>query len=639
MKHPKRSGPPPSVVAVAPESGPWPLGAVFALILVSVLIVYLPSLKGDFLWDDSGHVTNPGLQSWSGLLRIWFEPGVTQQYYPLLHTAFWIEHRIWGDATVGYHLINVLWHVLSACLLVAVLRRLAVPGALLAAMVFALHPVCVESVAWISEQKNTLSTVFYLAAALAWLRFRDERRPAFYVVASLWFLAALLTKSVTATLPAALLVVGWWRRGRLSWRGDVLPLLPWLALGVAAGLGTAWFERTQIGATGDDFALSGLERGLLAGRVVWFYLGKLLWPAGLTFFYPRWTIDATVAWQWLFPGAVLLVLAGLVWWRKRDRAPLAAALLFGGTLFPVLGFVNVYPFVFSYVADHFQYLASLWMIAFLAAAATLGFARLPWPRWVGPAVAGVMLVILGGLSWRQSGIYRDVFTLYRTTLDRNPSSWTAHLNLGTALDEMGRSKEGLPHLQRALELKPEFPETLNSLGNVLNRLGRFSEAVPLLEEALRIEPRFALAHNTLGASFMALNRTDEGRAQFEHAVMLDPTLTVARVNLGWALANRGNMAEAVAQFEQARRLQPDFADAEFKWGLTLAMHGSMAEAVPHLERAVELQPGDAEMHFVLGRALLGSGRRREAMDQFGETLRLNPNHAGARATFDYLRQR
>jgi tetratricopeptide (TPR) repeat protein len=498
--------------------------------------------------------------------------------------------------------------------------------------------VCVESVAWISEQKNTLSTVFYLAAALAWLRFQDDRRPARYAIASLWFLAALLTKTVTATLPAALLVLAWWRHGRLSWRDDVRPLLPWWVLGVSAGLGTAWFESTHIGASGDAFTLSLVERGLLAGRVVWFYLGKLLWPVDLTFFYPRWTIDATSAWQWLFPAATLGLLAGLVWWQRRNRAPLAAALLFGGTLFPVLGFVNVYPFVFSYVADHFQYLAGLAPLALLTAAATRTFAVMAWPRWSGPVVATAVLVILGGLTWRQSAMYRDVFALYETTLARNPGSWVAHLNLGTALDEAGQPDKALPHLQRALELKPAFPETLNSLGNVLNRLGRSSEALPLLAQAVRLQPRFAAAHNTHGATLMALQRSEEGIAAFRRALAINPALTVARVNLGWALANSGRVDEAIAEFAQARRLQPDSADVEFKWGLILAMHDRMTEALPHFERAVELQPDDAEMRHALGRALLAFGRTAAATAQFQAALLLNPNHAGAPEGLNLLRR-
>lgn len=623
--------------ATLPESGRWSPGAVFALILVATLVAYFPTLNGDFLWDDSGHITHPELQSWSGLARIWFEVGATQQYYPLLHSAFWIEHRIWGDATLGYHLINVLWHAISASLLVAILRRLAISGALVAGLVFALHPVGVESVAWITEQKNTLSTVFYLTAALAWLRFEDDRRPARYTVASLWFAAALCSKTVTATLPAALLVVAWWRRGRLSWRGDVVPLLPWCVCGVIAVLSTWWFERTQIGAAGDDFAMSAVERGLLAGRVVWFYLGKLLWPADLAFFYPRWTIDAAVAWQWLFPVATVGVLAALGWWAKRNRGPLAAALLFGGTLFPVLGFVNVYPFVFSYVADHFQYLASLGMIAFLVAAATRGFALLRGPRWSGPAAVAGLLLLLGVLTWQQSKTYRDVFTLYAATIARNPSSWVAHLNLGVALADAGRPEAGLPHLRRALELKPEFPETLNSLGNVLNQLGRPREALPLIEQALQIQPKFALAHNTRGIVLMALGRGDEGIAAFEQAVGFNPLLPTARVNLGWALANHGRMAEAIRQFEESLRQQPEYADAEYKWGLALVMQQRMAEAGPHLARAVVLQPDDPAMRFALGCQLLEVGRRAEAGAQFETTLRLDPDHAGAQSGLALLR--
>jgi tetratricopeptide (TPR) repeat protein len=600
---------------------------VFALILTVTLVAYFPALQGSLLWDDIGHVTAPALRSWSGLFRIWFEPGATQQYYPLLHSAFWIEHRLWGDATTGYHLINVLWHVISACLLVAILRRLAVPGALLAAFVFALHPVCVESVAWIAEQKNTLSTVFYLIATLAWLRFEDDRHPARYAIATLCFVAALLTKSVTATLPAALLVVAWWRRGRVSWPGDVLPLLPWLLLGVAAGIGTSWLETVQIGAKGTAFNLSVVERGLLAGRVVWFYLGKLIWPAGLAFFYPRWDIDAGVLWQWLFPVATLAVLAIAAWWSRRNRGPLAAALLFGGTLVPVLGFVNVYPFVFSYVADHFQYLASLSMIAFLSAATVHGITTLRWPRWSGPTIAVSVLLLLGGLTWRQSGMYRDVFSLYETTLAKNPSSWTAQLNLGTALDEAGQTEESLPHLRRALELKPDFPETLNSLGNVLNKLGRPGEARPLLEQAVRLQPRFAFAYNTLGVSLMALGQTDAGLSTFQKALAVDPNLTLARVNLGWALANAGRGNEALEQFKLANHQQPDLADAEFKWGLTLMMNDRAADALPHFVRATQLDGNHAQAEYFAGATLLHLNRPNDAVSHLERAVMLDENYA------------
>jgi len=350
-----------------PTASPRLRTAVFcAAIFLAALAAYLPAIRSGLIWDDDAHITKPELRSAAGLGRIWFELGATQQYYPVLHSAFWAEHRLWGDAAPGYHLVNVLLHAASACLLAALLRRLAVPGARLAAFVFALHPVCVESVAWISEQKNTLSTAFYLLAALAFLRWRGIGRdsppaePAgsrAYWLASGLFLLALLSKSVTATLPAALLVVLWWKQGRLSWKWDIRPLVPWLAMGAAAGYFTAWVERTYIGAQGTSFELTILERCLLAGRVVWFYLGKLLWPQELIFIYPHWQVDAAAGWQYLFLAGIAALAAAFWLLRHRTRGPLAALLLFTGTLFPVLGFFNVYPFIFYYVADHFQYLA------------------------------------------------------------------------------------------------------------------------------------------------------------------------------------------------------------------------------------------------------------------------------------------
>ncbi len=352
--------------------------AAVVLFLIT-LLAYLPSLSGGLIWDDDAHVTKPELRSWSGLARIWTEPAATQQYYPLLHSAFWIEHRLWGDSPLGYRLLNVLLHATAAVLFAALLRKLSVRGAWLAAFVFALHPVCVETVAWITEQKNTLSLVFYLAAALAYFRFNETRRGSAYALATAFFVAALLCKTVTATLPAALLVILWWRHGRLHWRRDLLPLLPWVALGFGAGLVTTWVEFHLIGAQGEDYDLSLLQRGLLAGRVVWFYLGKLFWPVGLIFIYPRWTVEAVAAWQYVFPVGIIALIAALAWWTRKSRGPLAALLLFVGTLIPALGFINLYPFKFSFVADHFQYHASLGIIA----AAGAGLARVRAPAPVG----------------------------------------------------------------------------------------------------------------------------------------------------------------------------------------------------------------------------------------------------------------
>ncbi|MEY2878979.1 MAG: hypothetical protein RLZZ15_1359 [Verrucomicrobiota bacterium] len=627
----KRPPAPPSPAAPSAASPAWHARAMVALVFALTLAAYWPALAGEFLWDDLGHVTRADLRPLGGLWRIWFEPGATQQYYPLLHSAFWLEHRLWGDAAVGYHLVNILLHASAACLFAAVLRTRNVSGAWFAALLFALHPVCVESVAWISEQKNTLSLVLYLGAALAYLRFdasaNSPRPRRLYALATALFVAALLTKTVTASLPAALLVIFWWQRARLDPRRDVAPLIPWFTLSLGAGLTTAWFERTQIGADGAAFALGAVERGLLAGRVIFFYLGKLLWPADLIYIYERWSIDATVLWQYLFPLAAVGVAFGL--WRARQRGLLAAYLLFVGSLFPALGFVNVYPFLFSWVADHFQYLPSLAVFALLGA----GAARLPR---LAPAV---ILVALGALTWRQAATYRDDLTLFGATLEKNPACWMAHNNLAEALTAVDRPTEALPHLEAALRLRPHFPEAENNLGDTLRRVGRAPEALPHLENALRLQPNFPAAHNNLGITLMALGRGPEGIAHFEQALRLNPKFAQAAFNLGLAHATAGRTEEALRFFARAVALDPGHADAELNWAIGLTLTGRFAEAEPHFARALHLAPDSVLAHVGYARALAAAGRYDEATGRLQNALDIDPDFPPARAELaDLLRK-
>lgn len=555
---------------------------------VATLLAYGPALRATFIWNDADYVTAPVLQSLAGLARIWFELGATEQYYPLLHSAFWIEHRLWDDATVGYHLLNVCLHATSACLLVPILRRLAIPGAWLAAFLFALHPVYVESVAWISEQKNTLSLVFYLVAALIYLRFDRERRPATYLAATLVFGLALLTKTTTATLPPALLVVLWWQRGRIEMRRDVLPLLPWFMLGAAMGLVSAWVEKKYIGAEGAEFALTLGERALLAGRIVWFYLGKLIWPGDLIFIYPRWSVDPGAAWQWIFSLGAIAALVGLWFWRARSRAPLAAALFFGGSLFPVLGFFNVYAFIFSFVADHWQYLPSLGIIVFAAA----GFTQ--WSERARPGLrVGLPLAVVAALallSFRQSGRYADMETFYRTTLERNPAAWMAHNNLGTMLRQKGNSGEAIPHFEAALRVRPDLIKAQNNLGSCLFDLKRIQEAETHFRRALAIDPHYGEAQNNLGRLLRETGRAREAVPLLNAAVLTDPEFADARNNLGMALRDIGRHEEAVHQFERAVRLRPDMAAAHLNLALSLSLLGRTDAAMAHYREARRLNP-------------------------------------------------
>ncbi len=530
-----------------------------ALLVGTIFAAYFPAIHGNFIWDDNAHVTKPELRSVRGLWLIWSDLGATQQYYPLLHSAFWVQHRLWGDATVGYHLVNILFHASAACLLLLILHRLKIPGAYLAAAIFGLHPVHVESVAWITEQKNTLSAVFYLGAMLAYLRFDEKRQALFYALALTLFVLALLSKTVTATLPAALLVLFWWKRGRLLWQRDVLPLIPWLVLGMIAGLFTAWAERKLIGAEGAAFDLTFLQRCLLAGRAIWFYLGKLFWPANLAFIYPRWNVSPEV-WQYLFPAGVVAVSTALWLIRSRWRGPLAGLLFFIGSLFPVLGFFNVYPFVYSFVADHFQYLASLGIIVVASAGIAMVLARVaPRARSAGHALCMVLLATLTVLTWQQSRTYSDIQTLYRTTLERNPDCWLCHNNLGVVLDDAGRPQAATEHYKQALQINPNYAQAHNNLGSALARLGQVPEAIEHLELALRINPDYAEAYYNMGNVLLNLGRMQEAIGHYKQALRINPNDTDVYNNLGIALALTGRLSEAKEQYQAALRIRPDDA--------------------------------------------------------------------------------
>jgi tetratricopeptide (TPR) repeat protein len=602
-----------------------------AALLVATVVAYWGVHRAGFVWDDDGHVTRPEMRSLHGLWRTWFEPGATQQYYPVLHSAFWTEHRLWGDAPLGYHMANVLLHVGASFLLYRVLRALRLPGAHLAAFVFALHPVGVESVAWISEQKNTLSAVFCLAAALAYLRFDEHRRAGCYVLAMALFAAALLSKSVTATLPAALLVIFWWKRGRLSWKGDALPLVPWFCLGAASGAMTSWMERTFIGAHGGAYAMSLADRFLVAGRATWFYLGKLVWPSGLSFIYPHWSVDGRDAGQYLYPSAVLIALAVLYGIRSRSRGPLAAALLFVGTLSPALGFISVYPFIYSYVADHFQYLASAAAISAACAGLTIAAGRLGRTgKAVSIAAAVAVVAALGVLTSRQCAEYADAETLWVATIARNPGCWVAYGGLGDIYLKDGRVPEAVAAYQKAIAIDASNVESHNDLGIALLRERKADDAIAQFKAALGIDRDNAEAHNDLGNIFATERRLDEAAEEYASALKANPADGRAHYNLGSVLLRSGKMNEAAAEFERTLAIDPGDFDAHENLGIALMQLGRVDEAVPQFQAARSIDSGNPGPHVNLGAIYLGKGRMDDSIAEFQRALEMDGSNTDAR---------
>ncbi len=532
--------------------GPW------LLIVVLTIVAYLPALGGGFIWDDNDYVTsNEHLRSAEGLGRIWFEIGATPQYYPLVFTSFWVEYQLWADHPFGYHLTNVLLHAASAVVLLVVLRRLAVPGAWLAAAIFALHPVQVESVAWITERKNVLSGLLYLGALLAYLGFDRVTAPGtgrpwrWYAVALVLFCGALASKTVTCSLPAAIVLIAWFKRGRVGGR-DLLPLVPFFAIGVVMALGTVRVETHHVGTEDIDFGLSVVERCLIAGRGLWFYLGQLCLPVELAFIYPRWAIDATRWWQYLFPLAAGGLVVVLWLWRKRlGRGPLVAALFFGGTLLPALGFIDVYPMLYSYVADHFQYLASIGPIALFSAAVIAGLDRLaraggrtPEPGAIQApslALAAILIAALGTLTWRQGKVYENPETLWRDTLTTNPTAVMAAINLADLLLADGRAEESTQLLRRATEVNPAvvhrhiLARAHYNLGNNLAREDRVGAALEAYRRALEIDPTYHNAHLGVGWAYEYQGRLDEAIREYRILLSHIPNHTAGRQALQMAL--------------------------------------------------------------------------------------------------------
>ncbi len=604
---------------------------LFGLLLVAVtLVAYQPAWNGKPIWDDENHLTAPEFRSLHGLARIWTEPGATQQYYPLVFSAFWVGHKLWGDKTLGYHLVNILLHVFSALLFLRILRKLEVPGAWLAAAIFALHPVHVESVAWMTELKNTLSGVFYLGSALVYLRFDRSRTPGAYVLALGLFVLGLMSKTVIAPLPAALLVVFWWKRGKLSWQQDVWPLVPFFFAGLAAGLFTLWMEQKVFGAEGHGFQFTFIERCLIAGRSIWFHLGKLFWPADLIFMYPRWKISAAVWWQYLYPAAAVLLLAGLWALRRRNRGPLAALLFFAGMLSPALGFFNAYSFRYSFVNDHHQYLASLGIITLASAGIALLLDRWRlWQRPAGWALSLILLVTLAGLTWRQSGTYADVEKLYRPAIAKDPNSWFAYYNLGTFYAEHGQIDEAIPLLRKAVEAKTDFTEAHYNLGTVLLNRGQVDEAITHFQTVLQIEPGHALAWYNLGRALLQQGRTDEAIAHYRKSLEIYPNHADAHRSLGSALLGKGQAGEAIAHFQKAVEIQPDHVAGRLSLGNALLGQGRMDEAMTHFQKVLQLRPDSAEVRYNVGIVFLQAGKADEAAACFQKCLAIRPDFAEA----------
>jgi tetratricopeptide (TPR) repeat protein len=608
------------------------------ILMLAVILAYQPVWHAGFVWDDDSILTaNPCIVGPLGLKEIWTTSAA--DVCPLTLTTLWVEHALWGLAPLPYHLVNVFMHGACAVVLWRVLRSLEVPGAWLGAALWALHPVEVESVAWITEIKNTQSGLFFLLSILfflRWLKARDlDGRIGGdwkYGLTLLFAALAMASKSSTVILPVILCLCAWWVEGRWQWR-SLVGVVPVFFMSIAASALSIWTQGLHLATDTHLQVRTWPERLVTAGDAVWFYLGKLLWPHPLITVYPRWQIDAGQWLSYLPLLAVMIVL--LILWLKREswsRPWFFAFAYFLVALLPVLGLVNLIWFWNSFVADHFQYLASMGPLA-LVGAGMAKFAKFIFPKkpWLEASVCAGLLLIPGMLSWQRVWAYESVETLGTDTLAKNPNSWVVHNILGAALLQKGERDEAIVELQKALEINPDFAEARNILGNALRQSGRVEKAMQQYQEALRLKPDYAEAHNNLGVVLLQSGRVSEAMNQCEQALRLKPDYAEAHYNLGNALLQAGRTAEAMEQYEQAVRLKPDYAEAHSNLGVVLQQAGRIPEAIAQYEESLKLDPDNLGAHYNLGVALEQSGRIEEAIQQYQETLRLNPDNAAARS--------
>jgi tetratricopeptide (TPR) repeat protein len=659
-KHFTNKHPSPTRLAVAVLSR-LPLGVPAGIMLIAVVIfmAYLPSINGGFVLDDGLLLTeNKIINASDGLHRIW-STTESVDYWPATNTTFWIEWRLWGMHPAGYHVTNLILHMAESLLIWLILRKLSIPGAFLAALIFAVHPVNVESVAWIAQRKDLTAMLFFLLSILWYLKadmptasvcmapsptvhcpLPTVHWPIFYWLSLAAFVLAVLGKGSAVILPLLLLGIVWWLRpletvpiseptkmGLSPFiRRHLLRTAPFFAIAVVLTLVNVWFQTHGKEAVIRNAGFA--ERLLGAGGVVWFYLYKALVPLNLVFIYPQWKIDAGNPLWWLPLLAALAVTAVL--WRYRTlwgRPLLFAWGFFCVALAPVLGFQDVGFMKYSLVADRYQHIAIIGVIALASAGFGLWRGSVPGKAFraalfVAVAAATVLMV----LTWRQSGFYRDGITLYQETLKKNPECWMAQNDLGIAMVRVGRFQEAINHFRRVLQINPDYIDAYINLGNALNQIGRSQEAIEQIQRVLSLKPDNPGAHYNMGKILLGLGRVQESIKHYQEAIRLKPDFPEAHESLANILFSEERVGEAIEHYQEAIRLKPNFCTAQNSLGYALTIAGEPQEAIEHIRQALRLKPDFPEAWYNLGNAYKAMGQYQQAVEHYRQALTLKPDY-------------
>jgi protein O-mannosyl-transferase len=677
------------------------LPAAVGSIILCVVLAYLPSLNGGFVLDDDVLLTGNGLiKASDGLYRFWFG-AESYDYWPASNSTLWIEWRLWKMHPAGYHATNLVLHIISALLIWIILRKLSIPGAFLAALIFAVHPVNVESAAWIASRKNLIAINFFLLSILWYLKFL-QRAPStahsllttdhgppptfssfilhpssfniWYWLSLSAFILAMLGKGSAAFLPIILLAIVWWMRKITRW--DMLRTAPFFLAAAVLVPVNIWFQTH--GAARVYRSADFIERMLGAGGVVWFYLYKAILPLDLSIMYPQWHIRSGNLTWWLPLIAAAAITAVLWRYRRSWGGPfLFAWFFFCAALTPVLGFADVGFMQYSLVADRYQHMAIIAVIALTAAGWSLwrdgllknGVAPVLGPMRknrvapvLGPVRKNGVAPVLGPV--RKNGVapvlepvrrshkrfwyfFRFPFNFFRqsrpgsrtwATLCASPSSktWATMCANATAVvvvctliflsrHQAGLYSDAVTFYRAVLEKYPNSCQMRNNLGIALVQTGRTQDAIDQYKQALQLKRDYPESYNNLGDIMADAGRWSEAIDLYRQAIRFDPEYFAAYNNLGNAFEKLGRIKEAIDYYRQAVQIHPQFAEAHYNLGNALSSTGGATEAIEHYEKSVKLNPDFVAAYNNLGMALVREGRFQEAIDRYQQALRIKPD--------------
>lgn len=663
MQQPSSPSSNPSTKSVAGWSG-IRLAFLRALALAALcLAVYFPLHSAGFFWDDLYWiVNNPFVHRWSGLVNIWFQPDTFLQYYPLTTTGFLLQWMLWGTHPLGYHIVSVLLQIFNAILLWRLLLRLRFRAAWLMAAIFAIHPVVVESVAWVVEQKNLISGALVLMAVWAWVRFtaldhsdEDLQRapPAldwkFYWLATILYLLALLAKTYVCALPAAILVLTWWKTGRLGAK-HILASGPWFGLSVAAGLMAIWRERTGAGAMGSYFHFSMRQHLIIAGKDLWFYPAKLLWPHPILSIYPRWHIRHFSALDLIYPLAAALVGAVLfAGCRRIGRGPAAATAIYAIMVSPSLGFFAFSGMSSTFVTDHYFYLGCIslivlgvqWVDGLPRRATDLGqsisgaIARHRAKRGIAMAAGCGVLLVLGILSFRRSVNYRSVKAIWAQELRYNKDCPAAYDNLGAMALNAGHYQKAITLAEHGYSLAPKMDVVGSGIiGAGYMRLHKYQQAITWLRRSLGPDPYYPIAIAQIAYCYEQTGNVKMALKDLHRGLTLMPHSATLLAALGQTLERHGQLQSAITAFHSAVQYAPTKPRYHLLLALALEKNGQWPKAIRQYQSALDLAPDLVQARFLLGRCLLRHGRPQAAIPEFQTVIQMAGAYPGAYKLLD-----